>query len=107
MTKRRTSADDKTESGAGAPPPYVELSWHFVSLESASRACGDGGAGFYLQKARMSSIKAHASRPVQRTDMSQFCEPQQGGGWDTAEYTVRHYSVVQHRNVDWGSVLNV
>ena len=84
--KRKASdtggVDDTTGHGAGAPPAYVELSSHFVSLESAAEACGNGDASFYLQKARMSLIKAHGSKPVQQADMRQFCGPQQdqGGG---------------------------
>ena len=74
------SDEDTTGHGGGAPPSYVELSSHFVSLESAAEACGNGDASFYLQKARMSFIKAHASKPVQQADMRQFCEPQQGQG---------------------------
>ena len=53
---------------------------HGVSLESAAEAWGNGDASFYLQKARMSFIKAHVSKPVQQADMRQFCEPQQGQG---------------------------
>ena len=67
--KRKASdtggVDDTTGHGGGAPPAYVELSSHLVSLDSAAEACGNGGASFYLQKARMSFIKAHASKPVQ------------------------------------------
>ena len=37
---------DTTVRGGGAPPPYVELSSHFVSLESAAEACGKGDASF-------------------------------------------------------------
>ena len=82
--KRKASdtggVDDTTGHGGGAPPAYVELSSHFVSLESAAEACGNGDASVYLQKARMSFIKAHVSKPVQEADMRQFCEPQQGQG---------------------------
>ena len=74
------SDDDTTEHGGGAPPAYVELSSHFVSLESAAEAYGNGDAFFYVQTARMSFIKAHASKPVQQAGMRQFCEPQQGQG---------------------------
>ena len=52
--------DDTTGHGGGAPPAYVELSSHFVSLEIAAEACGNGDASFYLQKARMSLIKQSA-----------------------------------------------
>ena len=71
---------DTTGHGGGAPPAYVELPSHFVYLESAAEACGNGDASLYLQKTRMSFIKAHASKPVQQADMRQFCEPQQGQG---------------------------
>ena len=47
--------------GAGAPPTYVELSSQFVSLKSAAAVCGKGDAAIYLDKARMTFIKAHAS----------------------------------------------
>ena len=46
----------------------MELSSLFVSLESPAEACGNGDASFYLQKARMSFIKAHAFKPVQQAD---------------------------------------
>ena len=71
------SDDDMTGHGGGAPRAYVERSSHFVSLESAAEACGNGDASFYLQKARISFIKAHASKSVQKAGMRQFCEPQQ------------------------------
>ena len=58
-------SDDTTWYGGGAPPAYVELSSHFVSLESAAEARGNSDASFYLQEARMSFIKAHAPKPVQ------------------------------------------
>ena len=74
------SDDDTTGHGGGAPPTYVELSSHFVCLESAAKACGNGDASFYLQKGRISFIKAHASKPVKQADMRQFCEPQHGQG---------------------------
>ena len=47
------SDDDTTGHGGDAPPAYVELPSHFVSLESATEACGNGDASSYLQKARM------------------------------------------------------
>ena len=72
------SDDDTTGQARGAPPAYVELSSHLVFLESAAEACGNGDAPFYLQKANMSFINTHASKPVQEADMRQFCEPQQG-----------------------------
>ena len=53
--------DDTTGHGGGAPSTYVELSSHFVFLESAAGACGIGNTSLYLQKAGMSFIKAHAS----------------------------------------------
>ena len=52
------SDNDTTGHGGGAPPANVELSSHFVSLESAAEECGNGNASFYLQKARMSFIKS-------------------------------------------------
>ena len=58
----------------------VPFSSHFVYLESAAEACGNGDASFYLHKARMSLIKTHVSKPVQQADMRQLCEPQQGQG---------------------------
>ena len=72
--------DYTTGHGGGAPPAYVELLSHFVSLGSAAEACGYGDACFYLQKVRMSFYKTHAPKPVQQADMRQFCEPQQGQG---------------------------
>ena len=78
--KQAKSETDNTGHGGGAPPAYVELSSHFVSLESAAEACGNDDASFYLQKARMSFIKVHASKPAQQADMRPFCEPQQGQG---------------------------
>ena len=58
--------------GTGAVPPGLRgTSSHFVSLESAAEACVNGNTSFYLQKARMFFIKAHASKPVQQADMRQ------------------------------------
>ena len=66
------SDDDTTGHEGGAPPACVELSSHFASLESAAEACSHGDASSYMQKVRMSLIKAHASKPVQQEDMRQF-----------------------------------
>ena len=79
-SKGNRSGDDTTGRGGGVLPPYVERSSHFVSLEIAAEACGNGDASFYLRKARMSFIKAHVSKPVKQADMRQFCEPKQGQG---------------------------
>ena len=57
------------------------LSLLFNLLESAAGACGNGDGAFYLQKARMSFIKAHASKPVRQANMREFC----GEGGSTAE----------------------
>ena len=76
------SHDDTPGHGGGDPPAYVDLLSHSVSLESAAEACGNGDASFYLRKARMLFIKAHASKPVQQADMRSLCEPQQGGTAD-------------------------
>lgn len=48
-------------AGGCAAAPHADLSSQSVSLKRAAEACGNGDVDFYLQKARMASIKAHAS----------------------------------------------
>ena len=67
--EKEDSDDDTTVLGAGAPGPYVKLTSQLVSLESAAAACGSAVAAFYLQKARMASIKGHASNTGRQADM--------------------------------------
>ncbi|CAB1101968.1 unnamed protein product [Ectocarpus sp. CCAP 1310/34] len=55
-----------------APPGYEELSPHFGALEVAAEDSGNGGAAFYLTKAKMSMIAAHSARRVRQTDIRGF-----------------------------------
>ena len=68
------SDDEKEESGGEstgcegiAPPPYAQLSQYFSPLERAAEGSGSRGAAFYQQKAKMTMIKAHASKPVRQS----------------------------------------
>lgn len=88
----------------------MELSSHFGFLESAVDACGNGDATFYLEKARMSFIKSHASKPVQQTDMRQLCEPRQGQGGGHSGGLQRIAvvtTVVRYSSIGKSSVVNV
>lgn len=60
------------EGGGGAPPAYAQLSTHLVPLERSAEESGNRDAVFYLQKARMAMIAAHAARPVRQADIRSF-----------------------------------
>ena len=104
------SDDDTMGRGDRPPTPYVQLSSRFGSLESAAEACGNGEASLYLQKARMSFIKVHASKPTQQADMRQFCEPELGQGGGAQRKTVVHCTVVstvvRYGSTGWSSVVS-
>ena len=81
--------DDTTGRGGGAPPSLLRGT--FVALRFSTeraqrrRAAMNGDASFYLQKATMSFIKAHASKPVQQADMRQSLSLNKAKGGGTAE----------------------
>ena len=54
--------DESTGRGRGTPPAYAELSSHFGVLERAAGESGNGDATFYLSKAGMAIIAAHAAK---------------------------------------------
>ena len=62
--------DNMMGCGGGPPPPFVELSSTSVSLESAAEACGN--ASLFLQNARTSLIKEHASKQSYGTVVPQY-----------------------------------
>ena len=66
-------------TGAGAagggsmpPPSYADLSTFFGPLEHFAQSCGNDEAGNHLRKARMSFIRAFASKPGRQADMREF-----------------------------------
>ena len=56
----------------GTPPAYAELSSHFGVLEKAVEESGNGDAAFYLQRAKMAMIAAHAPKPARQADTRDF-----------------------------------
>ena len=75
------SDDEKEEShgestgwGGIAPPPYTQLSQYFGPLERAAEEFANREAAFYLQKAKLAMIKAHAPKPVRQSDIRAFVE---------------------------------
>ena len=67
--------DRNTEGGGFEPPPSdVQILQHFGPLEKYASKSGLGEAGFFLQKARMLMIEAHASKPARQTDVREFFE---------------------------------
>ena len=92
MTRRRV--------GSVRPPPYAELSPHSSLLESAVGACGNGDAAFYLQKARMSFIKARASKPVRQADMRGFVEMGRGHSRVVLQLAIGECSITRGSGLD-------
>ena len=64
--------DESTGRGRGAPPAYTELPSHFGVLESAAEESGNGDAAFYLLKAKMTMIAAHAAKRTRQADLREF-----------------------------------
>ena len=76
VEERGVSDDEKEESdgestgcGGIALPPYAQLSQYFGPLERAAEESGNREAVFYLQKAKITMIKAHASKPVRQSNI--------------------------------------
>ncbi|CAM9672359.1 unnamed protein product [Choristocarpus tenellus] len=67
--------DDSGRRKVEVPPPYSELSSHFHHLETIAKKYGMQEAAFHIEKARMAMINAHASKPVQQTDIRAFASP--------------------------------
>lgn len=55
-----------------APPSYDKVSSQFGSLESFTESCNNKAAAYYLQKARVSFLKAYASKPARPADTREF-----------------------------------
>ena len=70
--KEEDGGDESTERGRGAPPAYAELSSHFGVLEREVEESGNGDAAFYLPKARMAMIAAHAAERTRKADLREF-----------------------------------
>ena len=70
--EKQESNGESTGCGGIAPPPYAQLSRYFGPLERAAEESGNRGANFYLQKAKMAMLKAHASKPVRQSDIGAF-----------------------------------
>ena len=70
--KEKDDGDESTGRGRGAPRVYAELSSPFDVLERAAEESGDEDAAFYLSKARMAMIAAHAAKRTRQTDLRKF-----------------------------------
>ena len=57
-----------------APPPYSDLSELFGPLEDVAQSAGNSEAGYYLCKAKMSFLAAHAAKPTRQADIRAFVE---------------------------------
>ena len=66
--------DGSTSMGGGGsePPPYADLSQHFGTLENYASGCGLTGASYFVKKARMVRIEAHASKPARQANFRDF-----------------------------------
>ena len=69
--EKEGGADERTGRGGTVPSPYAEISSRFGLLERAAEKGGNDNA-FHLQKARISFIEAHASKPVRQADRKGF-----------------------------------
>ena len=66
-------SDDGSAGGGGSEPPsYADLSQHFGTLEKYASGCGLTEASYFLKKARMVMIEAHASKPARQADGREF-----------------------------------
>ena len=70
--KEEDDGDESTGRGRGAPPTYPELSSHFGILKRAADESGNGDATFYLSKAWMAIIAAHAAQRTRQADLRGF-----------------------------------
>ena len=70
--EKEVNDDEKTGPGGNVQPMNAEISSSFGVLERAAEEGGNDNATFYLQKARMAFVKAHASKPVWQADKTNF-----------------------------------
>ena len=66
------SDNGRTRGGGSEPPSYADLSQHLGTLETYASGCGFRAAGYFLKKARMVMIKAHASKSARQADIKEF-----------------------------------
>ena len=66
------SDDGSTGGGGSEPPSYADLSQHFGTLEKYASGCGLTEASYFLKKARMVVIEAHASKPAREADVREL-----------------------------------
>ena len=83
----------------GAPPVYAELSSHFGVLERAAEESGNGDAAFYLSKARIAMIAAHAAKRTRQADLRKFVATElvgrsKGGGYKEGYIKVGCFSAI-------------
>ena len=63
-------SDDRSTGGGGSEPPsYADLSQHFGTLEKYASGCGLTETNYFLKKARMVMVEAHASKPARQADV--------------------------------------
>ena len=67
--EKEESDGESTGCGGIAPPLYAQLPQYFGPLDRAAEESGNLEAAFYLQKAKIAMIKAHASKPVRQSDI--------------------------------------
>ena len=70
--EKEESDGESTGCGGIVSPPYAQLSQYFGPQERAGEASGNRAAAFYLKKAKTVMIEAHASKPVQQSDIRAF-----------------------------------
>ena len=58
--------------GIAAPPSYAQVPSQFGPLEIFAGSSNDDEAAYYLEKARMSFLKAYASKPARQADIPEF-----------------------------------
>ena len=68
-------------SGGSEPPSYAGLSQHFGTLEKYASECGLTEASYFLKKARMVMIEAHASKPARQADVREFSQAREIWVW--------------------------
>ena len=80
-TQSRSSSSKSARGGdflrgetVTAPPPYSDLSEFFGPLEDVAQSAGNSEAGYYLRKAKMSFLAAHAAKPTRQADIRAFVE---------------------------------
>ena len=66
------SDDGSTGGGGSEPPSNADLSQLFGTLEKYAASCGLTEASYFLKKARIVMIEAHASKPARQADVREF-----------------------------------